>query len=150
MLSDKVSSLDLPAPLIVESGTPVSRVVDEVQRSAVGCVLVCNGPKLVGIMTERDVLLKIVARDVDSSQPVDGFMTPDPITLTPERTIGEAITIMDRENFRHIPITDEKTGRPISIFSITDVINFLAEFFPASVINLPPRPHQKIMTPEGA
>jgi len=150
LLSDRISSLNLPAPLIVESGTSVSSVVEQVKRSAVGCVLICNGPKLAGIMTERDVLLKIVARDVDGKQPVDDFMTADPITLTAERTIGEAITIMDRENFRHIPIIDEKTGQPVSIFSIMDVINFLAESFPESVINLPPRPHQKILTPEGA
>ncbi len=150
VLSEKISSLKLTPPVTVQSGTGVGRVVDEVQRHEVGCVLVCQGQKLVGIMTERDVLLKIVARDVGNDEPVDRFMTPDPMTLTARSTIGEAIALMNRESFRHVPIVDPKTGEAIAVFSIKDVINFLAESFPAQVLNLPPRPHQKMKTPEGA
>ncbi len=150
MLNDKISSLKLTLPVTVQSGTGVVRVVDEVQRHEVGCVLVCKGKKLAGIMTERDVLLKIVARDVGNDEPVDRFMTPDPITLTASNTIGDAIALMNRENFRHVPIVDPQTGEAIAVFSIKDVINFLAESFPAQVLNLPPRPHQKMKTAEGA
>jgi CBS domain-containing protein len=116
----------------------------------VGCVLVCTGKELAGIMTERDVLMKVVARDVSNDEPVDTFMTANPLTLTGDNTIGEAISLMDRENFRHIPIVDPKSGEAIAIFSIRDVVNYLAESFPEQVINLPPRPHQKMTTPEGA
>ena len=150
MLGEKISALKLPAPLTVQSGTPVARVVDDVQRHRVECVLVCEGRKLIGIMTERDVLLKIVARDVVNSTPVDEFMTPHPITMAPDQTIGEAIAVMDQHQFRHLPVVDAKSGDILGIFSVSDVIHFLAESFPDQVINLPPRPHQKIMTPEGA
>jgi CBS domain-containing protein len=150
MLSDRIATLKLPRPVTVQTGTSVAQVLDEVQRREVGCVLVCNGKSLVGIMTERDVLMKVVARDVSNNQPVDDFMTAAPLTLTPNDTIGDAITLMNRENFRHVPIVDEKTGEVLSLFSIRDVINFLAESFPETVINLPPRPHQKLTTPEGA
>jgi CBS domain-containing protein len=134
----------------VQVGTPVSKVIEAVQRSKVGCVLVCTGKELAGIMTERDVLMKVVARDVSNDEPVDTFMTANPLTLTGDNTIGEAISLMDRENFRHIPIVDPKSGEAVAIFSIRDVVNYLAESFPEQVINLPPRPHQKMTTPEGA
>lgn len=152
MLSDKISTLKLSTPLLVQAGTPVGRVLEEVQgqpRSA-GCVLVCQGRRLAGILTERDVLLKVMARDVDSTEPVDRFMTPEPITMTPQQTIGDAISLMNEHNFRHIPVVDESSGDVLSIFSVSDVIDYLAESFPEQVINLPPRPHQKMMTPEGA
>ena len=101
-------------------------------------------------MTERDVLMKVVARDVDYEQPVDRFMTPDPRTLTPDRTIGEAISLMNDEGFRNIPIIDKKTGEAISLFRVRDVIFHLAEAFPEHVLNLPPQPNQKLKTAEGA
>src|SRR3990172_9848773 len=127
MLGDKISTFKMSRPLTVQSGTSGAEVGERVQRREVGCVLVCRGKELLGIMTERDVLMKIVARDVSGNEPVDEFMTPSPITLTPNDTIGDAITLMNRENFRHVPIVDEATGEALAVFTIKNVINFLAQ-----------------------
>jgi len=150
LLADKIVSLNLPDPLFVASGSSVRHVIETVQRHRTGAVLIVDGKRLVGIMTERDVLMKVVARDVDYEQPVDRFMTPDPRTLTPDRTIGEAISLMNDEGFRNIPIIDKKTGEAISLFRVRDVIFHLAEAFPEHVLNLPPQPNQKLKTAEGA
>jgi len=101
-------------------------------------------------MTERDVLMKIVARDVSYDEPVEKFMTPRPQTLTGESTIGEAISLMNREGFRNIPIVDAETGKATALFRIADIIHHLAESFPEHVLNLPPRSDQQMKTPEGA
>ncbi len=150
LLSDKIATLKLSAPLTVPSGTSVRQVIERVQQQEAGCVLVCQGKQVIGIMTERDVLMKIVARDVDHDDPVDKFMTPQPVTLTKGHTIGEAIALMNSEDFRNIPIVDAKTGEPTALFDVRDIIHHLAESFPEHVLNLPPRPHQKMLTPEGA
>jgi CBS domain-containing protein len=150
MLIDRISTLKTTPPVIVESGTSVARVVEEIQRNAVGCVVVCTGGVLIGILTERDVLMKIVARDVDYKAPVDDFMTPDPITIRSDATIGDAVQLMVDHGIRHVPIVDAGLTKPIAVFSIKDVINLIAESFPAHVLNLPPRPHQKMSTAEGA
>lgn len=112
--------------------------------------MVCQGKRIIGIMTERDVLMKVVARDVSYDDPVDKFMTANPRTLTSDRTIGEAISLMMREGFRNVPIMDAATGDAIGLFRVRDVVLHLAESFPAHVLNLPPRPHQEMKTPEGA
>jgi CBS domain-containing protein len=150
LLADTIGALKLSKPLAVASGTSVGQVIDQVQRHKTGCVLVTQGPRLVGIMTERDVLMKVVARDVSYDEPVDKFMTPDPLTLTPDRTIGEAITLMSGHDIRNIPIIDAATQEVTALFSIQDVIDYVTESFPEHVMNLPPRPHQKMTTPEGA
>lgn len=150
MLADKIVSLKLPPALCVPSGTSVRQVVETVQRHRTGALLVCAGQRPVGIITERDVLLKIVARDVTYDAPVDDFMTAGPLTLTADDTIGEAIALMDSHGFRNIPIVDRGTGEALSIFRVRDIINHLAESFPAHVLNLPPRSDQKMETPEGA
>ena len=150
MLSDKIVSLKMAPLLCVASGASVRQVIETVQRHRVGAVLVCEGKRLVGIMTERDVLMKVIARDVEYDEPVDKFMTSDPITLTPERTIGEGIALMNDHGIRNIPVVDLQTGEAKAIFRIQDVIDYLAESFPGQVLNLPPQPHQQMTTPEGA
>ena len=149
MLADKILTLKLPTPLFVASGSSVRQVIETVQRQQAGAVLVVEDKRLVGIMTERDVLMKVVARDVNYDEPVDNFMTPNPRTMTSSQTIGEAIALMNSEGFRNIPIVDAETGEAIALFRVRDVIHHLAESFPAHVLNLPPRPHQTMKTPEG-
>lgn len=147
LLSEKIATLKLRKPVSVPSGASVREVIGRVQADEEGTVLILDGPKLIGIMTERDVLMKIVARDVDLNAPVDHFMTPNPQTLTPDSTIGEAMALMNRQGFRNVPIVDNGS---VGLIRIKDIIDFLAESFPEQVINLPPRPHQKMKTPEGA
>lgn len=148
MLTDRISTLPLTPPVTVESGSTVGQLVDKVQQRKVGCVLVYAGNRMVGILTERDVLLKVVARDVKYSDTVDSFMTADPVTLSPDNTIGDAANLMNDRHFRHIPIIGAD-GQATGIVSIKDIIQLIAESFPEQVLNLPPRPHQKMETPEG-
>jgi CBS domain-containing protein len=150
VLSDKIRALKLPQPPTVESGTTVREVIRKVQREGAGCVLVLKSNRPIGIITERDVLLKVVARDVDYNEPVDTFMTREPLALTPDDTIGDAISLMNTHSFRNIPIINASTGEVISLFRVQDVIDYLAEAYPEKVLNLPPSPHQLLRTAEGA
>ncbi len=100
-------------------------------------------------MTERDVLMKVVARDVNYDDPVEKFMTPLTSRLTLDSTIGEAIALMTREGIHKIPVLDEK-GEPAAVIRVRDIIDHLAESYPEHVVNLPPRPHQRMETQEGA
>ena len=150
MLSDKIVSLKLQPPLSVSSGTSVRQVIDTVQRHRDGAVLVHEGKRLTGIMTERDVLMKVLARDVSYDDPIDKFMTPNPISLRADDTIGEAISVMMSKGIRNVPIVDPATGEAVGLLRIRDIINHLAESFPEHVLNLPPRPHQRMRTADGA
>jgi CBS domain-containing protein len=148
VLADRLSTLPLTPPVTVETGTSMGQLIEEVQRRRVGCVLVSEAGRPVGIFTERDVLMKVVARDVKLSEPVDQFMTRDPEMLTPDHTIGDAVHLMTEKQFRHVPVVGND-GVARGIVSIRDIITLVAELFPEQVLNLPPRPHQKMETPEG-
>ena len=149
MLADKIVTLKLGSPLFVASGASMRQVIETIQQAQAGSVLIVDGKRLVGIMTERDVLMKVVARHVDYDKPVDEFMTPNPRTLRPSDTIGDAINLMNEAGLRNIPIVDE-SGEAIAVFRARDVIHHLAESFPAHVLNLPPRTNQQMKTAEGA
>ncbi len=149
VLSSKIGSLKLRPPLSVPVGSTVGQFIQTAQVHLAGAVVVCEGRRPVGIITEQDVLMRIVARDVPYTEPVDKFMTKEPCTLRPSDTVGDAIGLMNDESIQHVPIVDA-LGNVTSLLRVQDIIHHLAESFPEHVVNLPPRPHQKILTPEGA
>src|ERR1043165_8413804 len=60
--------------------------------------------RLIGILTERDMLKAMAARVHTSEARVRQWMTPDPITITPDVSLDEAAQIMLDNNFRHLPV----------------------------------------------
>ena len=93
--------------------------------------------RLVGIFTERDVLLRVVDR---GRNPVTlrlaEVMTAEPECLPQESTIAWVLNKMCVGGFRHVPVVDE-AGRPVFVVSVRDVVEFLVEAFPREVLNLP-------------
>ena len=112
-------------------------------------ILVTDGGRLYGILTERDVLLRILGSQVDDNRPVSEFMTADPHTLSADASLLEAMQAMDSGHYRNLPLV-ESDGRLVGLLRQQDVIEFIAEAFPQEILNLPPRPHQMAEQPEGA
>jgi predicted transcriptional regulator len=100
------------------------------------------------MMTQREVLMKIVARDVKYDSNVMEFVSKIPVTLTADERIARAIKVMIAEGVDNIPIVDAG-GKVSAVLRSVDVINFLAEAFPEQLLNLPPEPNQTMPKPEG-
>ncbi len=148
--TDPISALGLPSPVSIGRDATVGAALAAVQRHGMGYVLVVDErQRPVGIMSEREVLMRIVARDVKYDEGVDTYMSHGPETLTSKDQIARAIHMMNEGGERNIPIVDD-AGRAVGVLRTLDIIHFLAEVFPAQVLNLPPRPHQLIPEPEGA
>jgi len=115
----------------------------------VGCVLVEAEGRLLGIFTERDILTKLVGTGYDpATVKVDGVMTRNPETLTPEDPIAFALHRMSVGGYRHLPLMDT-AGRPVGILSVKDIVDYLAEHFPEEILNIPPEPGKQPRIPEG-
>jgi len=119
------------------------------RQERVGCILVCENTKLVGIFTERDLLLRVLAPAVPLTSPVRLVMTPDPVTVQPMDSIRTAIQRMESGAYRHLPVIDD-THRPVGILSIKRIVHYLVEHFPSTVYNLPPDPEVVPHEREGA
>jgi CBS domain-containing protein len=74
-----------------------------------GAVIVKDYGRLIGILTERDMLKAMAARVHTSDARVRQWMTPDPITITPDVSLDEAAQIMLDNNFRHLPVMEGST-----------------------------------------
>jgi CBS domain-containing protein len=107
--------------------------------------------RLVGIFTERDILMKIAGQPLDLvNTPVAASMTPDPFTLPDDANVAFALSKMVLEGFRHIPLVDDD-GRPTAVVSMRNLIEYLGEIYSRELLTMPPEPHQhRFKSREGA
>jgi CBS domain-containing protein len=147
--SERVRVLARPHPRTVSSSAPLSEALRQMRAGHGEAVLVQDGDRLLGILTERDVLERILGRGVDSARAVADFMTAQPDTLRADATLLEAMQAMERGGYRNLPLVDE-LGSLVGLLRQQDLLEYVAEAFPQEILNLPPRPHQLMEEPEGA
>lgn len=108
------------------------RLIDAAHRMAerrVGAILITDGDRLTGILTERDVLRAVGGGDISGT--LDDWMTHDPLTVDPGASIGEAAMLMVHGGFRHVPIID--AGKLVGIVSIRDLLQLPGDSTPKGV-----------------
>ena len=103
---------------------------------------------VLGLFTERDVLMKVLRKGVDLNEPVKKYMNTELVELSKSDTVGAALDAMKKYNVRHIPLVDE-LGQMTGVLSVRTIVNFLSELFPTEVFNLPPNADQHFHTVEG-
>jgi CBS domain-containing protein len=147
----KIRVLTRRDPVVAGPGTSLADCLRAIQRSGVGdsVLIVDDEGRLLGVLTERDIFGRLVDSDVDLSLPVETFMTRDPRRLSLDSTVRDAITLMSTGRYRNVPLLDED-GRVVGIIRQQDILRYLAEAFPEELLNLPPRPHQRMKESEGA
>jgi CBS domain-containing protein len=146
---DSVSRLHPTPPRQIEASRPVREAVEAMRRDAVGCLLVCEAGRLVGVFTERDLLRRVLAAGKPLATPVAEVMTRDPVTAQPKDSISSAVRRMEDGGYRHLPVV-EADGRPVGVLSVRRIVHYLVEHFPSTVYNQPPDPGAVPHEREGA
>ena len=150
MTDERLRVLSRREPVTVPPGTSLADCIAAIQRTGTGdSVFVADGNgRLAGVLTERDIFGRIVGGDVDLTQPVETMMTTDPRHLHLDETVRDAIDLMQTGRYRNVPLLDEE-DHLIGVVRPQDILKFLAEAFPEELLNLPPRPHQRMRKAEG-
>jgi CBS domain-containing protein len=146
---DSVSRLNPTAPRQVGPSCSVAQAIALMRQERVGCLLVCEAERIVGIFTERDLMRRVLAANTPLSTAISNFMTADPVTVHPKESIHAAVRRMEEGGYRHLPVVSD-AGRPVGILSAKRIIHYLVEHFPATVYNLPPNPGVVPQQREGA
>jgi len=100
----------------------LGEVAERMTAVNVGAVAVKDSGRLIGILTERDLLKAMAARVHSSEARVRQWMTGDPITTTADTDVEEAARVMFEHGFRHLPVLDDD-GRVIGIISLRRVVS---------------------------
>ena len=142
LLQEPLTLLPNRPPLVFDESACVKDAMQAMQRRHFGCVVISEDgtprSRLIGIFTERDILLKVIDCGRNPvTIPLRDVMTADPETLTVDAKLAWALNMMSVGGYRHLPVTDAQ-GRPAFIISVRDIMEFLVESFPAEILNLPP------------
>jgi predicted transcriptional regulator len=110
----------------VGPNTSVTECVRTMTAKRIGALIVMDGEKLVGIFTERDALNKVLAAGLDPGKTkVSDVMTKDPYSIPPTTTVGEAMELVTKRRFRHLPIV--KNGKVLAVISSGDLTHWLVK-----------------------
>ena len=151
LTDEKLKMLGRRDPLTAAPGTSLGECLARIRASGMADSVFVTDPagRLLGVLTERDIFGKLVGTGVDPSQPVEDFMIDHPWTLNLDQPIRHAIDLMQTGRYRNVPLIDDD-GVLVGVVRPVDVLKYLAEAFPEELLNLPPRPHQRMAASEGA
>ena len=103
---------------------PDAKVVEALELMAqkdVGALIVLEGSRLVGILSERDYARKVRLRGKSShDMPVREIMTSDVVTVDPSRTVEECMALVTERRVRHLPVCEN--DRLLGVISIGDLV----------------------------
>jgi len=95
-------------------------------EKGVGALLVCDGKRLAGIVSERDYARKVILVGKSSkSTQVKDFMTTDPVTVTPGESVDDCLSIMTTRHFRHLPVVDG--DEVVGVLSLGDLVRSIID-----------------------
>jgi len=106
----------------VRSVRPASSIAEAARAMSefdVGALPVVDGSTLVGIVTDRDIAVRAVARSIDLKSPVRNIMTPQVSTCLPQDSVDYALELMSDEQVRRIPVCTGE-GELVGIVALAD------------------------------
>lgn len=110
----------------VRPDTPVISCTRTMTAHGIGALIVMDGDKLAGIFTERDALNRVLTAGLDPrTTNVSEVMTRDPHCVPPSTTIGEAMQVVTRGCFRHLPVVEN--GQVLGLVSSGDLTHWLVK-----------------------
>ena len=129
---DTVADVMVRNVLTVDPADTIGEAAEKMNEANVGAVVVVEDMvRVVGIVTERDLMRAVAQRARAAEARVRQWMTESVITIDPETTVEEAATMMFEKNFRHLPVC--KDGRLLGIVSLRRLSQYEFEHAKESV-----------------
>jgi CBS domain-containing protein len=119
-MAKKVREIMTQNPTAVRRDSTVGEAAQLMKREDVGSLPVVDGDTLVGIVTDRDIVLRVVAEGREpGSTTVGEVHSDDPVAVEPEQDLDEALQQMARHQVRRLPVVDG--GRLVGVVAQADV-----------------------------
>ncbi|MDH5753116.1 MAG: DUF294 nucleotidyltransferase-like domain-containing protein [Deltaproteobacteria bacterium] len=121
-LTAPLGSIMSTPPLLCRTGDSVRSALDKIGNSGVGSIVVVDDDdRLAGIFTLRDLLPRVIFPELGMETPVGQVMTPGPRSLGPDAPVHDAVEMMARMGFTHLPV--EQEGRVVGVVSERDLFS---------------------------
>ena len=114
--------------VVIEPDDPVKLAAKRMEDKMVGSLVVIEGDKPVGIITDRDIAIRVVGGEKSPDTPVREVMTKDPVAISEDATFFELTKTFRNAAVRRLIVVD-KDGRLVGLISIDDVMELLTTEF---------------------
>jgi CBS domain-containing protein len=108
------------SPTTVEPGTSAREAAELMKSKDVGSLPVVDSDRLVGVITDRDLALRVVGEGKSADTPVGELASKDVVTIDPQQDVGEAARLMAEHQLRRLPVCEED-GKLVGILAQADV-----------------------------
>jgi CBS domain-containing protein len=118
-MADTIRDLLKGDPVTVEANATVEEAAKLMGEKDVGNVLVVDGDEVKGIVTDRDIVVRVIAKGEGPDADVSDAATTDLETLSPDASIEDAIQKMEQADVRRLPVVED--GKPLGVVSLGDL-----------------------------
>ena len=115
----KVRDVMTSEPIVLQQDQSIAAAAQAMRDSAVGAILVVDGDKLCGLVTDRDIVVRALAESAPPEFPVGRVVSPDLIAVGADAEADDAARVMQANAVRRLPVMDN--GRIVGIVSIGDL-----------------------------
>jgi CBS domain-containing protein len=122
----RVKDVMTPSPLSLDANAKIEEAARGMERCDCGCCLVESNGKVVGIVTERDIVRRVAAKGSSlKATKVSAIMSSPIVVVNPETTVEEALKAMASNKIKRLAVVDEKGL--VGIVSVSDIAKALAK-----------------------
>ena len=107
-------------PTTIEPTTTAQEAARTMKSENVGSLPIVEGDKLVGVITDRDLAIRIIAEGKGTDTPVADVASKDVVTIDPQQGLEEAARLMATNQIRRLPVVEED-GRLVGILAQADI-----------------------------
>lgn len=119
-MAETISDVMTRDPVTLDAGSPVVEAAKRMKEQGIGDVIVLDGGKVCGILTDRDIVVRAIASGMDLSATTVGSICSSEVTaLKPDDTIDSALRVMRERAIRRLPVV--KGGKAVGVVSIGDL-----------------------------
>jgi CBS domain-containing protein len=109
-----------PNPTTIEPSTPAQEAARKLKAEDVGALPIVEDGKLVGVITDRDLAIRVLAEGKSTDIPVGEIASKDIVTIDPQQSLEEAARLMAEHQVRRLPVVEED-GKLVGILAQADI-----------------------------
>lgn len=118
-MANTISDVMTRNPVTVEASEPVRDAARRMREADTGAVIVLQNGQVAGVVTDRDITVRIVADGKDANTAVQEACSGEVTTVPPDATIDQAVQLMRSKAVRRLPVVEN--GRPVGMVSLGDL-----------------------------
>lgn len=124
----KIMDAMTASPVFSKPSDSIHSCVQKMIKEDVGSLIIADGKKLLGIVTEKDLLVKVLAKGVDIKKtPVSFVMTVNPVSANPELDLYDAMILMKNEEIRRLPIV--RNNEVVGLLTYKDILSIQPDLY---------------------